>query len=91
AAPSAPAAKPDPRDPQLKALTRDLEAGRTCVLRRAAIAKLVALHHPGAIPVLKRARYRMTGGLLGLGQSNSNACLTADADRALKTLATTAR
>jgi Protein kinase domain len=89
--PSAPPVKADPRDPQLKALVRELEGGRTCALRKAAIAKLVALRHPGAIPPLKRARYRLTGGVLGLGQSNINACLTADVDRALKTLGTTAR
>ena len=91
APPGAPPAKSDPRDPQLKALVHDLEASRTCALRRAAIAKLVALRHPGAMAPLKRARYRMTGGVLGLGQTNVNACLTAEADRALKTLAATAR
>ena len=91
AAAAAPPVPADPRDVQLKALVRDLEASRTCALRRAAIAKLVALRHPGAMQPLKRSRYRMIGGVLGFGQSNMNACLTAEADRALKTLGTTAR
>jgi hypothetical protein len=88
--PAAPA-KPDPRDAQLKALLRTLEAGRTCAVRKTAIAKLVALRHPGAIPPLKQARYRMSNGLLGLGRSNLNACLTADAERAVKALGSTVK
>ena len=86
AAPAATPAKPDPRDAQLKALVRELEVGRTCASRRAAIPKLVALRHAGAIAPLKKARYRLAGGVLGLGQRNYNACLTADAERAIKTL-----
>ena len=80
---------PDPtvdRDTQLKALLHDLDQGATCPDRKAAIAKLVDLGDDRAIKPLKAARYRMRGGLLGFRQSNSNACLKADAEAAIKAL-----
>jgi serine/threonine-protein kinase len=74
------------RDTQLKALLHDLDQGATCPDRKAAIAKLVELGDDRAIKPLKAARYRMRGGVLGFRQSNSNACLKADAEAAIKTL-----
>ena len=74
------------RETQLKAAIHDLEDGATCADRKAAIPKLVELGDPRAIPALKRARYRMVGGVLGIGASNSNACLRADAEAAIKAL-----
>ena len=41
-----------------------------------------------AIPALRRARYRMYGGLLGMGQKNANYCLKAAAEAAIKKLGT---
>lgn len=70
----------------LKALLHDLNSGKTCADRRAVIPKLVELGDPTAIPSLKAARYRMRGGLLGVGRSNSNACLKKTAEAAIKTL-----
>ena len=71
---------------QLKALLRDLKAGKSCAARKATIPKIVALDDKAAIPALKRARYRMYGGLLGLGQKNANYCLKAAAEAAIKKL-----
>jgi len=36
---------------------------------------------------LKKARRRMYGGLLGIGQKNANSCLSAAADAAIAELA----
>jgi len=72
--------KASERDAQLKALTHDLELGKTCVERKASIGKLVELHDARAVPVLKRARVRTGGG------NDSNACLKADAEHAIKEL-----
>jgi serine/threonine protein kinase len=73
-------------DTELKAALHDLELGKTCAERKAAIPKLVELHDPRALAPLRQARYRMRGGVLGLGDSNTNACLTADATAAIKEL-----
>jgi len=80
AKPAAGTAKPVDRDAQLKALLHDLEAGKTCAERKAAIGKLVELHDVRAIQPLKNARARGGGG------NYSNACLKADAERAIKEL-----
>jgi len=87
AAPPPPALAPavDP-EMRLKALLHDLQNGKTCEERRATIAKLVEYRDPRVVDALKKARYRMTGGVLGIGASNSNACLTKDAVAALRTL-----
>jgi serine/threonine protein kinase len=83
---AAPAAATVDRDTELKAALHDLEDSPTCTDRRAAIAKLVALGDQRAILPLKRARYRMEGGVLGFNEHNSNACLKADAEAAIKAL-----
>jgi serine/threonine protein kinase len=79
------------RDTAYKAALLDLQDGKTCTDRKAAIAKLVELGDPRAIEPLKRARYRMRGGVLGIGDSNTNACLKGDADEAIKALGGTVR
>ena len=91
AVPSAADPATSARDPQLKALVHDLELGKTCAERKAAIGKLVELRDPRAIPPLKRARLRMTGGAPGSGDDSDNACLKADAERAIKELGGTLR
>ncbi|HEY1816864.1 MAG TPA: protein kinase [Kofleriaceae bacterium] len=79
------------RDTELKAALHDLEDSTTCTDRRAAISKLVALGDQRAILPLRRARYRMEGGVLGFNEHNSNACLKADAEAAIKALGGTIR
>jgi serine/threonine-protein kinase len=74
------------RDMKLKALLHDLEAGKTCPERREAVKALEDLGDPRAIPDLKHWRHRMYGGLAGIGESDANACLTKDADAAIKSL-----
>jgi len=71
---------------QLKALIHDLEKGKTCTDRRKAVAGLVVLGDAAAVPALKRARHRMRGGVLGIGSSNANHCLKADAEAAIRSL-----
>jgi serine/threonine protein kinase len=78
--PVVPPLKPGERDALLKALIHDLELGKTCAERKAAIAKLVELHDARAVPQLRRA------GLRGGGGNNSNACLKVDAEHAIKDL-----
>jgi serine/threonine protein kinase len=73
-------------DTSLKAALHDLESGRTCAERKAAIPRLVELDDPSAIPALKRARYNMHGGVFGFGEENWNACLKPDAEAAVKAL-----
>jgi serine/threonine protein kinase len=72
------------RDMELKALLHDLQNGKTCTERKAAIPKLVELDDARAVEPLRRARYRMVGGLLGIGADNANHCLKADAEAAIK-------
>ncbi|MEP6860793.1 MAG: protein kinase [Deltaproteobacteria bacterium] len=79
------------RDTAFKAALLDLQDGKTCTDRKAAIPKLVALGDPRAIEPLRRARYRMRGGVLGFGDSNTNGCLRTDADDAIKALGGTVR
>jgi serine/threonine protein kinase len=71
---------------QLKAALHDLVNGKTCADRKMAIPRLLALRDARAIPALKSARYRMRGGVLGIGDENTNSCLTRDAEAAIKTL-----
>lgn len=75
----------------LKALLHDLQTGKTCADRKAVIPKLVDLDDPRAIEPLRKARYRMVGGLLGIGADNANYCLKADAEAAIKELGGTIR
>ncbi|MBS1120011.1 MAG: serine/threonine protein kinase with repeat [Deltaproteobacteria bacterium] len=77
------------RQTQLKAALHDLSTGKDCAARRAAIPVLVELGDPAAIPALKSARYRMRGGVLGIGDDNTNGCLLKDADAAIKKLTPT--
>ncbi len=71
---------------KLKAALYELKEGKTCEDRRAAISDLLDLDDPAAIPDLKRARYRMRGGVLGIGDSNTNGCLRKDAEEAIQEL-----
>jgi serine/threonine protein kinase len=75
-------ARPADRDGQLSALVRELEHGKTCAARTVPIKKLVELRDPRAVASLKRARDRTGSG------DDSNTCLRAEADRALRALAT---
>ncbi|HUH02933.1 MAG TPA: protein kinase [Kofleriaceae bacterium] len=63
-----------------------LVTGKTCEERREAVASLRRLGDTRAIAHLKKARYRMRGGVAGIGDSNTNACLKADAERAIEAL-----
>ncbi|MBV8759662.1 MAG: serine/threonine protein kinase [Deltaproteobacteria bacterium] len=74
------------KETRFKAALHDLEAGKTCADRKAAIPVLVELGDARAIPDLRRARYRGTGGVLGIGESNANQCLKTDAEKAIQTL-----
>ncbi|HEY1556578.1 MAG TPA: serine/threonine-protein kinase [Kofleriaceae bacterium] len=75
------------RDTRIKAAIHDLEDGATCTDRKAAIPKLVELgEDPRSLKALKKARYRMYGGIAGLGETNANACLTEYAEAAYKAL-----
>jgi len=71
---------------RLKALLHDLESAKTCEERKAAIPRLVELGDKAAIPHLRKARYRMRGGVLGIGDSNANACLKSAAEAAIEKL-----
>ena len=80
-------ANPLDRETRIKAAIHDLEDGATCADRKAAIPKLVELgDDPRSVKALKKARYRMYGGFAGIGESNANACLSADAEAAYKAL-----
>lgn len=81
-----PTESPADKDIKLKALLHDLETGKTCPERRAAVLALQELGDARAVPELKRWRHRMYGGFVGLGESDANACLTKDADAAIKAL-----
>jgi serine/threonine-protein kinase len=70
----------------LKAALHDLESGKTCADRKAAIPTLERIGGEEAIDALRHARYRMRGGVLGIGDSNTNACLKGDAERAIENL-----
>jgi hypothetical protein len=74
------------RETRVKAALHDLATGKTCADRKEAVAQLAALGDPDAIPALKKARYRGAGGVLGIGESNANACLRADAEKAIQDL-----
>ena len=86
---TAPVVMPVPvidREKELKALLHDLQTGKTCAERKAAIPKLVILGDERAIEPLRKARYRMVGGVLGIGDSNANHCLKAEAEAAIRKL-----
>jgi serine/threonine-protein kinase len=77
---------PADRENAYKAALLDLDKGKTCPERREAVLKLRALGDARAIPALKKARRRMRGGILGLGDSNTNSCLKKDAEAAILAL-----
>jgi serine/threonine protein kinase len=83
-------AEPPPKDPiavaPIGAALQELEKAKTCTARKAALMRLVELDDPSAIPAIKKAKYRMYGGVLGIGDSNANECLTRDVDPAIKHL-----
>ncbi len=91
AVPMPPPPPPIDKETRLKAAIHDLEDGATCADRKEAIPKLVELGDKGAIPALKKARYRGKGGVLGIGESNANSCLRTDAEAAIKALGGTLR
>jgi hypothetical protein len=74
------------RELELKAALHDLESGATCPERKKAVAALRELGDARAIPALKKARYRGRGGVLGIGERNTNSCLSADAAAAITAL-----
>jgi len=63
-----------------------LEKGETCAERLEAVRALRALGDPRAVPALRRARRRMRGGVIGIGDRNTNACLKAEAEAAIEHL-----
>jgi len=74
------------RGARMKELVDQLTKGKTCADRKAAVGELSDLGEPDAIPHLKRARFRMRGGIAGFGSSNTNSCLKAAAEAAIKKL-----
>jgi serine/threonine-protein kinase len=74
------------KETMLKAALHDLETGKTCADRKSAIPTILKVGDPKAIPALKKARYRMRGGVLGIGDNNTNACLKTDAETAIQAL-----
>jgi serine/threonine-protein kinase len=81
-----PVGTPIDNETRLKAALHDLETGKTCADRKAAIPVLVEIGDDRAIASLKKARYRMRGGVLGIGDSNTNACLKQDAEMAIQAI-----
>ena len=65
----------------------DLEQGETCLIRKEAVGKLRALGNKKAIPALRKARKRIrTEGAIMKRKVNTNACLKADANEAIRYL-----
>jgi tRNA A-37 threonylcarbamoyl transferase component Bud32 len=67
----------------VRSYTLDLQQGRTCDARRAAVQGLAGTKDPRIIDVLKRAR-RSGGGLLGDIFGGGNRCIRKDIDAALQ-------
>jgi serine/threonine-protein kinase len=82
-APPADQEEPSEADQALAAAIKELQKGKRCKDRKLAVAKLKELGDKRAIPALTKARRRMAGGILGIGDSNINSCLTKDADAAI--------
>jgi len=70
---------------RLDSYTLDLQQGETCPDRKVAVANLRALGNKNAIPALRKARHRPRGGL-GKKKVNTNACLRASANEAIRHL-----
>ena len=75
-----PAVTADEREAAVKKWTAQLEDGKTCPDRRAAIAELDKLGDKKAIPALEKARARKGDG------DDGNGCLVRDAEQALDKL-----
>jgi tRNA A-37 threonylcarbamoyl transferase component Bud32 len=67
----------------VKSYTLDLQQGRTCEARRAAVAGLGATKDPRIVEILKKAR-RSGGGLLGDIFGGANRCIRKDIDAILQ-------
>jgi eukaryotic-like serine/threonine-protein kinase len=76
------AAAPTPL-PSFEEAIVTLRDAKTCEERHAAVVLLRSLGDKRAIKHLKRARYRMRGGVLGIGDTNTNSCLREDAEAAI--------
>jgi hypothetical protein len=68
---------------RLSSYLLDLLHGKTCEDRAEAVPLLRALGDRRAIPRLKRARKRRTGGFLGLGGRIANGCMRVQLDEAI--------
>lgn len=79
-------APPPDRELLLKAGLHDLVNGRTCAERQVAVEALRRLGDKRAVPALKKARMRIRGGFFGLGSQNTNQCLRAAAEAAVRDL-----
>ena len=73
-------------DQMLRTYKRQLVRGKTCKVRREAVRALRRLGDKRAIPALRSARFRMRGGVLGIGDKNANHCLRKEAEAAIKAL-----
>jgi tRNA A-37 threonylcarbamoyl transferase component Bud32/tetratricopeptide (TPR) repeat protein len=69
----------------VRSYTLDLQQGKTCEERRAAVQALSASGDARAVEPLKRAR-RVTGGFVGSLLGGGNRCLRKDIDAALEAL-----
>jgi len=70
----------------VRSLALDLAQEKTCEERRKALLELEDLGDARSLDAVKKARYRMRGGVLGVGQKNTNRCLKDDAERIVKSL-----
>jgi serine/threonine protein kinase len=80
-----PAAASAPMSAAVRSAIDDLQGGKTCAIRRAAVKRLRELGDARALPALEKARSRPWRG------KNANACLVKDLDAAVKTLGRGAR
>jgi eukaryotic-like serine/threonine-protein kinase len=76
------------REKRLRTAIDTLQNGSSCAERKQAVAPLRRLNDKRAIPPLEKARYRMRGGIAGIGAKNSNSCLRKDAEEAIQYLRT---
>ena len=67
----------------MKSYSLDLQQGRTCEARRAAVAGLGATRDARIIEILRKAR-RSGGGLLGDIFGGANRCIRKDIDAVLQ-------
>ena len=73
-------------DERFEEAMQQLRHGKNCEERRAAVTQLRLLGDKRALPALEKARYRMRGGVLGIGDKNTNRCLRKDAEAAIEFL-----